>query len=148
MVCLNLQLKYVNTVYTAVKPKWCSHSLGLLSSRPWSAKNRATQRLSRCYAAQWPCCCLLCLSMVFSIFVDDVIFWLWRRLERMCWITLSSPGCQNTHSASLPCCNSVFYLTVPAEGEEGYMQLQYGMMSLRILQLKSSSFILFEQLKI
>lgn len=76
-------------------------------SRPWSADNRATELLSRCYAAQWPCQCLCCLSMVFSIFVADVIFWLWWRLERIRWITLGLSGCQKPHSASLPRCNSV-----------------------------------------
>lgn len=50
-------------------------------SRPWSADSKATEPLSRCYAAQWPCQCLCCLSMVFSICVDDVIFWLWWRLR-------------------------------------------------------------------
>lgn len=90
-------------------------------SRPWSAENRATECSSRCYAAQWPCQSLCCLSMVFSIFVDDVRFWLWKRLERICWITLSFSGFQNPHSASLPCCNSVFYLMLPAEREEGYI---------------------------
>lgn len=43
-------------------------------SRPRSADSSRAERLSRCYAAQWPCRCLCCLSMVFSICVDDVIF--------------------------------------------------------------------------
>lgn len=104
--------------YSAAQAMWHTDLSTLLSHDP---DLLISECLSRCYAAQWPCQCLCSLSMVFSIFVADVIFWLWWRLERICWITPGRPGCQKPHSASLPRCSLVFYLMLPAEGEGGYI---------------------------
>lgn len=89
----------------------CAHTvLSTPSTQDPDLLTAEQQCLSRCYAAQWPWLSLCCLSVVFSISMDDVIFECGWRLERIHWITLGLPGCQKPQSASLPRCNSALLL--------------------------------------